>query len=131
MVPGKNKNSEPDRQKERESKATDGFLKEANKIIFETASKLTRRSAGLPALVTGILTSRPGGSLFRQVLNDLHDISRLPAKQNKSKQEMELPQVHAMNCLKDIFTNTKLGPHTVPFIMTALNLSAERLGSPM
>lgn len=36
-----------------------------------------------------------------------------------------------MNCLKDIFTNNKLGPHTEPFIMPALRLSAERLGSPM
>lgn len=64
-------------------------------------------------------------------MNDLHEISRLPAKHDQSKQEMELPQVHAMNCLKDIFTNTKLGPHTAPFIMSALNLSAERLGSSM
>lgn len=107
------------------------MIQEANKIIFETASKLTRRSAGLPALVTGILTSKPGGPLFKHVIDDLHEISRLPAKHDTNSQEMELPQVHAMNCLKDIFTNTKLGPHTVPFIMSALNLSAERLGSPM
>lgn len=106
-------------------------MKEANKIVFETASQLTRRSAGLPALVTGILTSNPGGPLFKQVMNDLHEISRLPAKHDASSQEMKLPQVHSMNCLKDIFTNTKLGPHTVPFITPALTLSAERMGSPM
>lgn len=44
---------------------------------------------------------------------------------------MELPQVHALNCLKEIFTNTKVAAHTEPFIMPALNLSAEQLGSPV
>ncbi|PYH49144.1 THADA/TRM732 family protein [Aspergillus saccharolyticus JOP 1030-1] len=107
------------------------FYQEAKKTIFESASKLTRRSAGLPALVVGILSSKPGGPLFQQVIQELHDISHLPAEQDKTRQDTPLPQVHAMNCLKDIFTNTKLGPHTEPFIMPALHLSAERLGSPI
>ncbi|PWY74362.1 HEAT repeat protein [Aspergillus heteromorphus CBS 117.55] len=107
------------------------WYQEAKKIIFESASKLTRRSAGLPALVAGILSSKPGGPLFQSVIQDLHEISHLPAEHDQSRQDMPLPQVHAMNCLKDIFTNTKLGPHTEPFIMPALRLSAERLGSPI
>ena len=107
------------------------WYQEAKKIIFESASKLTRRSAGLPALVVGILSSKPGGPLFQSVIKDLHEISHLPAEHDPSRQDVPLPQVHAMNCLKDIFTNTKLGPHTEPFIMPALRLSAERLGSPM
>ncbi|EAW14308.1 THADA/TRM732 family protein [Aspergillus clavatus NRRL 1] len=107
------------------------WYQEAKKIIFEAASQLTRRSAGLPALATGILLSKPGGPLFQQVMDELHEVSHLPAEQNLSKQKFELPQVHAMNCLKDIFTNTKLGPYTEPYIMPALTLSAERLGSPI
>ncbi|PYH62216.1 THADA/TRM732 family protein [Aspergillus niger CBS 101883] len=107
------------------------WYQEAKKIIFESASKLTRRSAGLPALIVGILSSKPGGPLFQTVINELHEISHLPAKHDKSRQDVPLPQVHAMNCLKDIFTNNKLGPHTEPFIMPALRLSAERLGSPI
>ncbi|PYI07666.1 hypothetical protein BO78DRAFT_396285, partial [Aspergillus sclerotiicarbonarius CBS 121057] len=107
------------------------WYQDAKKIIFESASKLTRRSAGLPALVVGILSSKPGGPLFQNVIKDLHEISHLPAEHDPSRQDVPLPQVHAMNCLKDIFTNTKLGPHTEPFIMPALRLSAERLGSPI
>ncbi|OJI86066.1 hypothetical protein ASPTUDRAFT_187482 [Aspergillus tubingensis CBS 134.48] len=107
------------------------WYQEAKKIIFESASKLTRRSAGLPALIVGILSSKPGGPLFQTVINELHEISHLPAEHDKSRQDVPLPQVHAMNCLKDIFTNNKLGPHTEPFIMPALRLSAERLGSPI
>lgn len=107
------------------------WYQEAKATIFESASKLTRRSAGLPALVTGILVSDPGTPFFEQALNELHDIARLPVEYDREHQYLELPQVHAMNCLKDIFTNTKLGPYTEPFIMPALTLSAERLGSPI
>ena len=50
---------------------------------------------------------------------------------DKDQQYLKLPQVHMMNCLKDIFDNNKLGPHTESFVMPALTLSAERLASPM
>ncbi|PLB55905.1 HEAT repeat protein [Aspergillus steynii IBT 23096] len=106
------------------------WYQDARKIIFEAASKLTRRSAGLPALITGIVSAKPGGPLFRKVVDDLHEISHLPAA-HSDKQDLELPQVHAMNCLKDIFTNTKFGAFTEAFIMPALTLSAERIGSPI
>ncbi|KAJ5701019.1 hypothetical protein N7493_012065 [Penicillium malachiteum] len=86
------------------------WYQEAKNTIFEASAKLTRRSAGLPALVTGVLCSTAGTPFFKQVINEL---------------------VHAMNCLKDIFINNKLGPHTESFIMSALTLSAERLGSPI
>ncbi|KAL1847167.1 hypothetical protein Plec18170_008731 [Paecilomyces lecythidis] len=106
-----------------------GWYMQARNIIDEQASKLTRRSAGLPALVAGILSSNPGGPLFDQVMTELQDISRLPAAQDNASYEIKLPQVHAMNCLKDIFTDTRLGPHTEPFIMSALTISSECISS--
>lgn len=107
------------------------WYQQAKSTIFEHAGKLTRRSAGLPAMVTGVLCSSPGTPFFKQVINELIEISHLPMDYNKDQQYLELPQVHAMNCLKDIFINNKLGPNTESFIMSALTLSAERLGSPM
>lgn len=107
------------------------WYQEAKSTIFESAAKLTRRSAGLPALVTGVLCSSPGTPFFKQAFNELYEISRLPVDYDKDQQYLRLPQVHAMNCLKDIFVNNKLGPHTEAFIMPALTLSAERIGSPM
>ncbi|KAJ6138874.1 Armadillo-like helical [Penicillium samsonianum] len=107
------------------------WYQEAKSTIFGSASQLTRRSAGLPALVTGIVGSDPGTPFFNAAINELHEISSLPVEYDKERQYLELPQVHAMNCLKDIFTNAKLGFHTEPFIMKALTLSAERLGSPI
>lgn len=107
------------------------LIQEAKKIIFEKASKLTRRSAGLPALVGGILLSNPGGPLFQQVIRELQDVAYIPAQLEAHNQTVELPQVHAMNCLREAFTNARLGPHTEGFLMPALNLSAECMGSPM
>ncbi|QQK40766.1 Armadillo-like helical [Penicillium digitatum] len=107
------------------------WYQEAKSTIFGSASQLTRRSAGLPALVTGIVGSDPGTPFFNEAINELHEISSLSVEYDKERQYLELPQVHAMNCLKDIFTNAKLGSYTEPFIMKALTLSAERLGSPI
>ncbi|KAL2863435.1 THADA/TRM732 family protein [Aspergillus lucknowensis] len=107
------------------------WYQEAKKIIFETASKLTRRSAGLPALIAGILLSNPGGPLFQQVVRELHDVAHQPAQLDVRSQTVELPQVHAMNCLREIYNNARLGPHTEGFVMSALNISAERMGSPI
>lgn len=110
---------------------TRGWYQEAKSTIFGSASKLTRRSAGIPAMVTGIVGSDPGTPFFKEALDELHEISYLPVEYDKERQYLELPQVHAMNCLKDIFTNNKLGPYTESFIMKALTLSADRLGSPI
>lgn len=107
------------------------WYQDAKATMFEYAAKLTRRSAGLPALVTGVLCSCPGTLFFNQVMNDLIEISHLPTDYDKDQQYLKLPQVHMMNCLKDIFDNNKLGPHADSFVMPALTLSAERLGSPM
>ena len=42
-----------------------------------------------------------------------------------------LPQVHALNCLKDIFTDARFGPSTENHIADALNIAASCLESQM
>jgi hypothetical protein len=106
-------------------------VQESLRIIEDQAAKLTRRSAGLPALITGLLLSSIGKPLFQQVISDVLEIARRPAESKDSYSELSLPQVHAMNCLKDALANAKLAPYTGSFIMPALKLSADSLGSPM
>jgi len=77
------------------------------------------------------LLSNPGGPLFKQVLEELQKVAHLPAQLGAENQTVELPQVHAMNCLREVINNARLGPHTEGFLMPVLNLSAERMGSPM
>ncbi|KZZ95080.1 HEAT repeat protein [Ascosphaera apis ARSEF 7405] len=100
-------------------------------IIDEQSTKLTRRSAGLPALVTGVAMFQPDGPFFSQIIADMQRIGSSQPEQNADGSEMKLPQVHALNSLKDLFTNTKFGPFTEPHIPSSLKISSDCLGSPI
>lgn len=100
-------------------------------IIDENASALTRRSAGIPAIVTGILSAFPSGEFFDHVVVDLQAIADGPVEHSESSDQLRLPQVHALNCLKDIFTDALLGPASEPYIADTLEISAGCLGSQM
>lgn len=62
---------------------------------------------------------------------DMQAISDAPVEAIPNAEIIELPQVHAMNCLKDIFTNTQLGPGTEPYIADTLDIAAGCLESDM
>lgn len=74
--------------------------------IFAQAST-TRRSAGIPAMMTAILGADASQPAFSDVLDTLMDISRRPARVSETDGS-NLPQVHALNCLKDIFRNSHI-----------------------
>ncbi|KAK2756662.1 hypothetical protein FQN54_005107 [Arachnomyces sp. PD_36] len=107
------------------SSLLDTWYQTALKIIDDQASQLTRRSAGLPALVSAIVSSDPGGALFEKIIRELHEISSQQVVAVGSEKILRLPQVHAMNCLKDIFTTSRLRQSTEPFVMPALVISAD------
>ena len=97
--------------------------------IQDQSDAITRRSAGLPSMVVAILSSRKIAVDFDRVILDLQAIAQQPATylnlQNKSK----LPQVHALNCLKDIFTDSALALSTEPHMETTLGISVACLES--
>ncbi|OKL63320.1 hypothetical protein UA08_01801 [Talaromyces atroroseus] len=113
------------------SSLPDMWYQESLKLIQDQASKLTRRSAGLPALVNGISIAKSGKPLFDKIMNELLETSNSPAAQAASYHELSLPQVHAMNCLRSILTNTKLASRTEPRVMPILRLAADCLSSPI
>ena len=91
--------------------------------IQEQAAALTRRSAGLPAMITSILSAYPGGNFFDKVMQELQLIAKLPLERRTEDDRLRLPQVHALNCLKDVFTNTRLGPSTESHIESTLEIA--------
>ncbi|KAH0562941.1 hypothetical protein GP486_002501 [Trichoglossum hirsutum] len=97
--------------------------------IRDQASTTTRRSAGIPSLITGIMTADPGGALFNQIILDMLAEARLPLDTSSGEQEVKLPQVHALNCLKDVFANSRLGQFSEQYLAEALELSVRCLGS--
>lgn len=95
--------------------------------IHQNASALTRRSAGLPAIITGIQAAHSSGKVFDKVILDLQAIADTPVEETPDIQELCLPQVHALNCLKDIFSDTRFGPSNEPHAAVTLDIAASCL----
>ena len=93
------------------------------------ASALTRRSAGLPSMITGILAANPSGKVFDGIILDLHAIADTPAERLPGNEDLRLPQVHALNCLKDIFSETRFGSSTELHAADTLDIAASCLES--
>ncbi|KAL8686368.1 MAG: hypothetical protein Q9218_007155 [Villophora microphyllina] len=96
--------------------------------IQQRASALTRRSAGLPAMITGILSANLGAGFFDTVIGDLRAIARVNNIDDDDGR-LQLPQVHAFNCLKDIFTDGRFGSLVEQHISSSLELAARALES--
>lgn len=102
------------------------WYKGAMSCILEQAST-TRRSAGIPALISGILSNAKPPS-FNSVLVELISLARQPAKLT-DKDRTNLYQVHAMNCLKEIFKSCILGKRAESYITECLQLASDSLNS--
>ncbi|UNI14405.1 hypothetical protein JDV02_001035 [Purpureocillium takamizusanense] len=98
--------------------------------IFTQAST-TRRSAGIPSLMTGILSANASHPSFERVMEELMGIARREARVAETDGS-NLPQVHAYNCLKDIFKNsmlTSMGNKSEGYLPQCLELAASGLRS--
>ncbi|RFU34981.1 hypothetical protein B7463_g1379, partial [Scytalidium lignicola] len=103
------------------------WYKGSMSCIFEQAST-TRRSAGIPALITGILSASAQKPAFDEVMTELKCIARRQHRLT-GKDETHLPQVHAMNCMKEIFKSSTLGKRADGYIAECLEIAAESLNS--
>ncbi|KAK4561839.1 hypothetical protein LTR86_004519 [Recurvomyces mirabilis] len=88
----------------------------------------TRRSAGLPSLLCGILIADKEGRILEQAFTDLEHIARSPVDPAHA-QEGSLSQVHALNCLKDVLKNGRLGEVSEQYVPRALVMAADALRS--
>ncbi|KAI1128044.1 putative death-receptor fusion protein-domain-containing protein [Nemania abortiva] len=97
-------------------------------LCIHTQGSTTRRSAGIPAIIVGILASKAGKPSFRDVIIKLQEIGRQPAFVSETDGS-NLPQVHALNCLKDIFKTSFLSSRAEPYLTDCLQLAALSLQS--
>jgi hypothetical protein len=81
-------------------------------------------------LITGILSANSKAVTLGNVLTELKVIAHKPAKLSE-KDETALPQVHAMNCLKEIFKSAVLGKRCEPYVAECLEIAADSLTSEM
>jgi hypothetical protein len=95
--------------------------------IFEQQST-TRRSAGIPALITGILSANSHELSFGIIMAKLQEIATQPVKIQDSE-NTQLPPVHATNCLKDIFTSATLSKKADSYVTPCLEIVSQNLRS--
>ncbi|KAF3769930.1 hypothetical protein M406DRAFT_246934 [Cryphonectria parasitica EP155] len=93
-----------------------------------TQRSTTRRSAGIPALITGILASNADNPSFQKVMNKLQEISAIPASVSETDGS-NLPQVHAFNCLKEVFKSSLLSKNAEVYLPQCLQLATNSLKS--
>ena len=78
-------------------------------------------------MITGVLAAYPGDKFFDDVVMDLQNLANAPVGADLGS----LPQVHALNCLKDIFTDARFGPSTEISVADTLDIAAACLESQM
>ncbi|OBT87037.1 hypothetical protein VE02_03681 [Pseudogymnoascus sp. 03VT05] len=88
----------------------------------------TRRSAGLPGLITGILSAGSTEVTLDSVMVQLQEIARTPVI-SSGKDEEQLPQVHAMNSIKDIFKSATLGKQADMYVTACFIIATDSLKS--
>ncbi|KAF2864755.1 HEAT repeat protein-like protein [Massariosphaeria phaeospora] len=106
------------------------WYQETLSSIQDKASSITRRSAGIPSLIAGLLAAelQTGGTLYLRAMRDLFAEASLDP-QSSSIGESRLPQVHALNCIKEIFTTSRLSIASEAHIGPGLDLAARTLNS--
>lgn len=105
------------------------WLDENLKLIQARSKYITRRSAGIPFLLTAILISNKElvGSTFKKLI----EIAQLPVEElNADMNNINLPQVNAINCIKTIFTDASLSKESIYHVDEAFVLTLNSFASP-
>ncbi|KAM5164962.1 tRNA (32-2'-O)-methyltransferase regulator THADA isoform 2-T2 [Mantella aurantiaca] len=77
----------------------------------------TRRSAGIPFYIQALLASEPKNSkacLLKMTMKELINLA-MPSG-DLSGNSSTIPQVHALNILRAIFRDTRLGENVIPYV---------------
>lgn len=109
----------------------DHWFRRALQELELQADKLTRRSAGLPAMFTAIVDPYDNEKFTEVVNHLLITVSKAVPESDKkgSEVKLRLPQVHALNCLKDIMTNSRLRARTESIVLRMIGVACHKMTS--
>ncbi|XP_066282258.1 tRNA (32-2'-O)-methyltransferase regulator THADA-like [Branchiostoma lanceolatum] len=100
-----------------------------------STSNITRRSAGLPLLVQAITASEPRGNyrpLLSRAVQVLLTTAQLPLSHDQGEDHtVDIPQVHALNVLRALFSDSTLGSAMLGHISDAVILAISGFSSPV
>ncbi|MCI4376608.1 hypothetical protein PGIGA_G00190450 [Pangasianodon gigas] len=100
----------------------------------DPSSKLcaTRRSAGIPFYIQALLSSEPKSSscsLLKMTMREL-TVLAMPSHDGATDRST-VPQVHALNILRALYRDTRLGENIVPFVAEGLQAAVLGFTSPI
>jgi len=108
------------------------WLDESLKMVKNsTAISVTRRSAGIPMLILAVLNSESNSKklLLPYTVNSLLEVANRPVGDHWDEQS-DLPQVHALNILRSIFRESKLGSDVISYVPKVMITTIEGFNSP-
>ncbi|XP_044070655.1 thyroid adenoma-associated protein isoform X3 [Siniperca chuatsi] len=100
----------------------------------DPSSKLcaTRRSAGIPFYIQALLSSEPKSSscsLLKMTMRELIALAMPSA--NRNTDSSTVPQVHALNILRALYRDTRLGENIIPFVSDGMQAAILGFTSPV
>ncbi|KAF0027160.1 hypothetical protein F2P81_019901 [Scophthalmus maximus] len=100
----------------------------------DPSSKLcaTRRSAGIPFYIQALLSSEPKSSscsLLKMTMRELISLAMPSADRNTDSSTV--PQVHALNILRALYRDTRLGENIIPFVSDGMQAAVLGFTSPV
>ncbi|AMD22398.1 HGR059Cp [Eremothecium sinecaudum] len=107
------------------------WLTESISSLQTKTQYITRRSGGLPFLISAILAAEkdPKRPLLKDTYKALSDIARIPILEHEER--LDLPQVNAFNCIRSLFITSKLSEACTAYVYPALELCLEKFTSPL
>ncbi|KAK0623332.1 putative death-receptor fusion protein-domain-containing protein [Immersiella caudata] len=97
-------------------------------VCISTQASTTRRSAGIPDLISAVLSANSETPSFDEAFSTLREIAEKPARVAETDGS-NLPQVHALNCLRGVFRSSYLSKKAENYLAENLQLAAHSLRS--
>ncbi|TVY81647.1 tRNA (cytidine(32)-2'-O)-methyltransferase non-catalytic subunit TRM732 [Lachnellula suecica] len=99
---------------------------------IHSQASTTRRSAGIPALITGIMSANAPSPSFEEIMADLKLQARSPVNATSiavDSTKNELPQVHALNGLREIFKDSVIRKRAENHVLESLHIASDALNA--
>ncbi|XP_017296045.1 thyroid adenoma-associated protein isoform X2 [Kryptolebias marmoratus] len=99
----------------------------------DPSSKLcaTRRSAGIPFYIQALLSSEPKSSSCSLLKKTMKELIALALPSADRTAGCTVPQVHALNVLRALYRDTRLGENIVPFVADGMQAAVLGFTSPV
>ncbi|NXW24302.1 THADA protein, partial [Circaetus pectoralis] len=106
-----------------------GVLEEIKSCDASSTLCATRRSAGIPFYIQALLASEPKKSKTDLLKMTMKELISLAAPLNESPSV--IPQVHALNILRALFRDTRLGENIMPYVADGIEVAILGFTSPV